>query len=345
MKRSNRASTNAASQLLTLKTGSLVAVACMYGTLWGCKSKSETGERHRFVIEYPEGKTGQEGAVTYSVGNSVYRITAKAGAKAVNLSALYPGRGEEETPAVSKSGEYMTWTSDRFEPCKSWSCVFLVSDDFKTVESVLDDGEPLRAAGRVAVDDSGKTFVFASQDGPHETDLWVINRSPKGWGKKSLLTGNSKYKFHRLPVLSADGSQVVFDCTNDAYSQEDSNICKVGTGSNSESGPTILVSAKTKKNSAHHGDFFGEDEYVFEGDWDGEQIWLTQGAETKALSATHQNNNSPCALPNGGIASLWLGRPGGDGIHELTMFSKDEWKATVLTPGVDISDTGMSCHR
>jgi hypothetical protein len=72
---------------------------------------------------------------------------------------------------------------------------------------------------------------------------------------------------------------------------------------------------------------------------------LAPGSDSAVRIIPNQSNdNSPCALPGGFIASLWLGREGGDGFHELKVTAPDGSEFAVVTPNVDIADIGMSCH-
>jgi hypothetical protein len=87
---------------------------------------------------------------------------------------------------------------------------------------------------------------------------------------------------------------------------------------------------------------------VFESAWpQGEEspetIWQTiDGATTPAVSRTFDNSVSPCVLPDDSLVLLWLGRPGGDGSHELTRVYADG-TFVVLWQGVDVADIGIGC--
>lgn len=87
---------------------------------------------------------------------------------------------------------------------------------------------------------------------------------------------------------------------------------------------------------------------VFESAWpqgedSPETIWQTlEGTTTPALSRTFDNSVSPCVLPDDSLVLLWLGRPGGDGAHELTRVYADG-SYVVLWDGVDVDDIGIGC--
>jgi len=59
----------------------------------------------------------------------------------------------------------------------------------------------------------------------------------------------------------------------------------------------------------------------------------------------HSHYDSPCGLPGGHVASLWLERPWSRGLHELEIAAPDGIEFSVLTPDVDVLDVGMSCHQ
>jgi hypothetical protein len=95
----------------------------------------------------------------------------------------------------------------------------------------------------------------------------------------------------------------------------------------------------------HSGDFLPDGTIVFEGDWHAEQIWHRDatGALTTLSPDGVTNDNSPCALPDGRVASLWLGRSGNpQGLHELKVMTTAGDSDMVIT-GVDIADIGIGC--
>jgi len=55
------------------------------------------------------------------------------------------------------------------------------------------------------------------------------------------------------------------------------------------------------------------------------------------------NDNSPCVLPDGSIAGLWLNRPGGTGDHELKVIQPDGSSYFMLVTGADVVDIGLGC--
>ena len=85
------------------------------------------------------------------------------------------------------------------------------------------------------------------------------------------------------------------------------------------------------------------DDVVFEADWDGERVWRWGPAGFVQVGAA-DNDNSPCALADGRIASLYLGRPGNTtGRHELKLMAADGRELAMLVIGRDIVDDGLGC--
>ena len=81
---------------------------------------------------------------------------------------------------------------------------------------------------------------------------------------------------------------------------------------------------------------------VFEGDWNGEQIYRYTGSgDPSVINPAYGNDNSPTVLPDGRVVSLWLGREGGPGYHELKIMNADGGGDRMLLINVDISDTGI----
>jgi hypothetical protein len=57
------------------------------------------------------------------------------------------------------------------------------------------------------------------------------------------------------------------------------------------------------------------------------------------------NDNDPCVLPDGRIASLWLERPGGGGRHEIKVMSADGRQYLMALTGADVADIGIGCSK
>ena len=286
--------------------------------------------------------------ITYSLDNNrVYRIAARPNATPEDVStaldALSSG-SEDHLLNISPNGQWLVLETDRFG-CGGWPCLAVVAADFSTGAAVIINGQPVHPEGSIsAVSNDGDLVVYASQDGPHDTDLYASTRSGNAWGAATLLTADSTYRWHSMPALAADGSKVIFDCDN---SQDDVGeaICEArtdGTGFR-----VVLTPADgpgPRYNPLHSPDYASDGSIVFEGDWDGETVWrLPAGASTPVKVGGYHNDNSPCVLPDGSIASLWMERPGGASVHEIKIMRPDGDSYFMALTGTDIYDVGLGC--
>jgi hypothetical protein len=61
------------------------------------------------------------------------------------------------------------------------------------------------------------------------------------------------------------------------------------------------------------------------------------------VTTQFNNDNSPCVLPDGRIASLWLDRPGGSEAHEIKVMAPDGSSYILVLTEVDVADIGLGC--
>lgn len=299
--------------------------------------------------------TGEAGGmVTYMVGGNIFQIAAVDGATPTNikskLNALASGGGDS-APSVSKNGAFITIETERFDSeCNGWACIALVKGDFSEGGIVYVGGEPLRSEGRVAVSNDGNVLAYAGDGASHQEDILITRKSGENWGTPISVTSSSPHSYNNAPVLSGDGSKVLFDCGPVPYGQAGTGVCESNTDGTAFRQVIDPANAPlgngSSDNQARHADYTSDGGIVFEADWNSEQLWWLAAGATSAVRiiATHSNDNSPCALPGGYIASLWLGRSGGNGDHELKVTAPDGSEFAVVTPGIDIADIGMSCH-
>jgi len=292
--------------------------------------------------------TDTDNIITFSRDNNrVYRIAASPNATPEDVSARLDALSSGSDDAllnISPNGQWLVLETDRFG-CSGWPCLAVVAADFSTGGAVAISGNVVHPEGSIsAVSNDGNLVIYASQDGPHATDIYASRRSGSGWGAATLLTGDSGYQWHSMPALSDDGSKVLFDCDN---SQDDVGeaICEAATDGTSfrvvltpADGPGPLY------NPLHHSDYAPDGGIVFEGDWDGETIWkLPAGASAPVKVGGYNNDNSPCVLPDGSIASLWMDRPGGPSLHELKIMRPDGSSYFMALTDVDVFDVGLGC--
>jgi hypothetical protein len=61
------------------------------------------------------------------------------------------------------------------------------------------------------------------------------------------------------------------------------------------------------------------------------------------ITPPFNNDNSPCVLPDGRIASLWLDRPGGTGGAEIKVMDATGRSYFMLVIRQDVADVGIGC--
>lgn len=288
------------------------------------------------------------GYVTYGDGTAVFRIAARPGAVPEDVSALVGAAGgaPERRLNLSPGGAtYVFETGDL--GCASGSCVAVAPVGDPAAAALIAPGgaQVDGAEGRSAVDDAGALVVFAASGGPHERDLFATRRAGGAWTSPQLLTAASPHAWNDTPSLSADASHLVFDCGPTANAGAGGSICEVGVDGNELAvvvGPADAPAAVVSAGPVHHAAYAGDD-LVFEADWDGERVWRL-GAGGPRVVAAVANDNSPCALADGRIASLYLGRPGNPGgWHELKLMAADGRELAMLVVGRDLVDEGLGC--
>lgn len=301
----------------------------------------------------PQTPADGPGQVTY-VGpdGEVHRVAARAGATPQNISAALDrlSPGEEAWLSVSRDGEWLLLETSRFGCESTGACLAVVPADLSEGRPVIVGDRPVFSFGISAIASGGSTIVFPATGGPHEVDLWATDLAGGDrWGEPRLLTGDSPHAHHEEPRLSAGGDRVVFHCGPRPYGAEGSALCEVGTDGASfatvvrpEDGP-----GGSPANALRSADLLEDGSLVFEADWGGgELVWRLgpDGGTPSPVNPSLTNDNSPCALPGGRVASLWLGRPDGDGIHELKVMTVGGDHEMVVT-GLDLQDVGLSCGR
>jgi hypothetical protein len=291
-----------------------------------------------------------DGHVTFRFNGQWYGVEAKEGATPANLT---PGldaisSGSDVFLNPSKDGKWLAAIGSRFG-CLSGSCLDEFAGDASNGGPIPGASAPLATGqGRPAVASGGDVVVYPAA-GTHNVDLYAIKRSNGAWGAPVLLTGDSSFPFHHDVAIAWDGSRIVFDCGQENYGVPPTSICEVatdGTGFkvvlNPEDGPDQSTS-----HALHHPDYTPEGDFVFEADWASEQVWkLPRGTKTpvKVSPDTESDDNSPCVLPDGRIASLWLGRAGNaQGMHELKVMNADGSGSVMVLTGQDIVDIGIGC--
>ena len=292
----------------------------------------------------------QEGFVTYRlVGGDVYELPVRPGATAVDVSAaldrLSPG-ARDEWLNTSPNGQWLLTSTERFG-CGGWACLARVEATLHTGAAIRVSGSPLHADAFGAISSDGRTVVYPQGGGPHVRDLWVTRLIAGRWTAPAVITSASTQRYNMQPTISGDGRRVLFDCGPGVPEIAGTAICSVSTAG----GPVRLVVGPregpggTAHNLVHHAAFGSDGAVVFEADWRGEQIWrLAPGSRRPVLVSRVHDDNSPCVLPDGRIASIYFDRPGNrSGIGELRIADPDGEHGTEILTGRDVADIGIGC--
>jgi len=300
----------------------------------------------------------QSAYITYSLWDSqVYRIKAEEGATPENVSlaldalSTLPANGMDRALNISPDGNWLVLETERFgDDCAGWSCLAVVAGDLSTGEAVRSNGSVIHPEGFSAIATGGNLIVYPTHDGSHSVNLWAVTRSSgSDWGVPVELTAASSYAYNNWPAVNADGTKVMFKCTNEPHS-DTTCICEVGT--DGKGFRVVLTPADSPGDLPDAGDLHSPDYapdggIVFEAGWEGEEIWRLPAGATEPVKITNvfNNDNSPCVLPDGRIASLWMDRPGGPGVHELKVMSSDGSNYVMLLPDIDVVDMGIGCGK
>jgi hypothetical protein len=290
------------------------------------------------------------GYITYTLGDgTVYRIASVDGAVPEDISAAlnsFSSGTEDWGLNISPNGKWMVVETNRFG-CADWSCLAVMDSQLTTVEAVIAGGDVVHVEGTSAIASGGNLIVYPAPDGPHDLDLWAVQRQGDQWSTPQVITGQSTFNFNGIPSISDDGQKVVFNCSKSFLGEAGTSICEVGVDG---SGFQLLLSNDLSGSVGNltalfHPDYDPQGNIVFEGDLDGEQIWRVSYGNDRpqTIAPDYWNDNSPCVLPDGRIVSLWLDRPGGQGDHELKLMDPDGSNVIVLLPDMNIHDIGLGC--
>ena len=277
----------------------------------------------------------------------VFRLAAREGAVPEDVSAaldaLAPA-APDEWIAISPDGSQLIFGTERFDPeCVGWPCLAVAPADLATAELVRIDGELMHLGGPGVI--VGDLIVFPSVDGPHESDLWATRRQGASWGAPLLLTEASPYAFHAGLSVAADGAMVVFECGNRPYGEAGTALCEVGTdgsGFRVALTPTDAAAGVPATAALRLPSYAPDGAILFEASWDSTVWRLPPGAAlAESVGPGYDSDGAPCALSDGRIASLWLGRPESQSHHEVKVMTADGTAHTMLLTGTDVAQ--ISC--
>ncbi len=285
------------------------------------------------------------GHVVYLANGRLYRIAAQPGAVPEDLTAELTG-GTGSWVDSAPDGAWLVYAGDA--GCADYSGCLMRAPvgDGGVAYEVRPGGASVHPVGRSTIAAGGDVIVYAAP-GTHALDLFATTRTGDAWSAPVELTAGSDRAYNQLPRFSADGATIAFDCGADVYSQTATTICEVASDGSGFRALFDPWPAAGMPGERHHAGLAADGSLVFEADADGERIWrLAPGAVLPVVVGNFNNDNTPCALPDGRIASLYLGRPGNTGAHELKVMDPDGRDPLMLVTfgrGDGITDTGLGC--
>lgn len=293
---------------------------------------------------------GGPGHVAYRLaGGPVFLIEATAGAQPLNvtqaLDALSPGT--DGGVNVSPDGAWLSVVTTRFG-CQSVACVVVIDMGLNQPDVLQTaGGQRMIGEAAAAVGSGGDVVVFSAAGSAHERDLFVTRRTGAFWSEPVDITGASTFSYNTEPAIAGDGAEVLFDCGPLPYGVNGTHVCEVGIDG---SALRVVVDATNSPNGesgnrAHSADYAPDGSIVFEAEWGSERIWrLAPGASVPTVIGAFGNDNTPCVLPDGRVASLWLNAESNpNGFHELKLMGADGADPVMLVQGVDVLDATLGC--
>ena len=281
----------------------------------------------------------------------LYRIGTQVDSTPQDISAaldkLAPG-GVDEWLTSSPDGARFLVSTQRWDPeCLSWPCLAVVSGDLSAGGSVHAGGGVVHAQGAGFLLRNG-TIIVPMPGDAHAVDLWRLDPAGAQWSAPVRLTGASKFAYNTDPSLSPDEKQVVFDCADQPYTPAGTAICAVGVDG---SGFQLLLGPKGVQpefagaQSVTHPAYAPDGSLVFSAEHGDTQIWrLAPGASTPELSGSvFKNDNAPCVLPNGSIASLWYSDAAASGGGYALKVMRAEERTFVLLPAGEVAPDSITC--
>jgi len=325
-------------------TFALTAASC--GAVEYGGGSSNTGGADGGGADAAGGSGTSVGHIVYTSNSHLYRIAARSGSAPEDLTAVLPG-GAGAWGDLSPDGQWLVYAGDH--GCSDYTeCLMVVrTSDWSTAVEVKPGGEIVHPVGRAAIASGGGLVVYAVPGTTHAVDLFATTRSGDTWSAPISLTDGSDRAFNQLPRFSGDATQLVLDCGSDVYSQTGTTICEAnrdGSGFRSLLDPWPAAGTP---NERHHAGLAPDGSLVFEADADGERIWrLPPATAIPTVIGDYNDDNTPCVLPDGRVASLYLGRAGGVGAHELKVMNLDGTDPLMLVTfasGDGITDIGLGC--
>ncbi len=325
----------------------LACLACSGGDPDGHTGTTETGttvtDTDGTTVTDTDGPDPGAVLVSYVRDGGLFLHDVDSG-DVVNVSNHLDGLTENRADTVlnlAPDGASFAVITERFDPnCDGWACVAVVASDFSSAELVAPPSGAIHPE-EVAVASGGELVVYNDSS----RILFVTRLDNGAWSEPVAISTSSPYAYAWRPAISADGTTVLFDCGDELFPA--TAICEVGVdGTGFQVVATADGGAAGSGPGVHHADYAPDGSVVFEAEYQGsEQVWgvPAAGGAAEVIASQYTNDNSPCVLHDGRIASLWLNRPESEGYHELKVMDADGSNEVMLVVDVDIYDYGLGC--
>lgn len=283
--------------------------------------------------------------VSYMLDGKALLIEAEGSASAIDITKHLNSNanGTDSWINISPNGEWLLLESTRLHSdCADWACLIYGKRDLSefSVVQTTSDGV-IHPAAFSAISSDGKIIV-AQMSIENRFDLFLSRRTGTTWSEPTNITSNLS-RNNRSPAISSSGEEVIFNCGD--------NIC-IANISNDNISPSILIEPSSIEELTQFGsaDFDPlSNDIIFEGEGNSETIWRYNrtNLSSQEISNNFNNDNSPCVLSDGRIASLWLNRPeNSDSLHELKVMDSTNINSIthfMATQNTNISDIGLGC--
>lgn len=316
------------------------------------------GERDPFTLEryaITAQSAGPGKVVFYGKDGDMHRVSAEASANPENISTKLdelPSGGEDFKINIAPDGSWMVFETERFDDaCSGWACYAVTNREVTYGDAIrTSSGDIVHSEGFPAITNCGRKIVHPSADaGQNTLDLVVRTKSGDVWSDPVLLTSESKYAYNYNPAVSEDGTKLLFNCGDQPYGDDGTAVCEVnmdGTGYQVVASPDSPPAGYSAGEAMWFADYAPDGSIVFESDWSGtDLIWrMPAGGTPVPINSSYGNDGTPCVLPNGDIASYWLGRPEGSGDYELKIMPADGSSHEMAVTS-NVENMGIGCGK
>jgi len=107
---------------------------------------------------------------------------------------------------------------------QGWPGLTIARADLQTVETIIASGQTIHGEGGQATAGAA-AVVYTDDGGPHQRDLFIVQRQGSNWSTPVCITTQSPYQWNYWPVLRRDSAKVVFNAGPTSFPSE--AICEV----------------------------------------------------------------------------------------------------------------------